>query len=49
VWIVAVLIALILLAIPYVGWILAISCLAGAFFLARLIRSRPPRTAIGTW
>lgn len=49
VWIVAVIIGLILLVIPYVGWILAIGCVVGAFFLARLIRSRPPRTAIGAW
>ncbi|QAY60005.1 hypothetical protein ET475_08375 [Microbacterium protaetiae] len=49
VWIVAAIIALILLVVPYVGWILAIGCLVGAFFLARMIRSRPPRTAIGAW
>ncbi|MHC2999973.1 HIRAN domain-containing protein [Microbacterium sp. HJ5] len=49
VWIIAVIVGLVLLAIPYVGWVLTIGCVVGAFFLARLIRSRPPRPAIGAW
>jgi len=49
VWIVAVIVGFALLAIPYVGWPLAIGCLVAAFFLARIIRSRPPRPAVDAW
>ena len=49
VWIVATIVALVLLAIPYVGWVLSIGVLVGAFFVTRLIRSKPPQLAVGKW
>jgi hypothetical protein len=49
VWIAAVIVALVLLTLPYVGWVLAIGVLVGAYFAARFIRSQPPRFAVGKW
>lgn len=49
VWIVAVIVGLLFLAIPYVGWVLTIGSFVGALFLARFVKSRPPRPAIGVW
>ena len=47
--IIAAVVAVVLLAVPYVGWLLSIGVLVGAFFVARLIRSQPPRLAVGKW
>jgi len=49
VWIAAAIVALVLLAVPYVGWVLAIGVLVGAFLAARFIRSQPPKIAVGKW
>jgi hypothetical protein len=49
VWVLAAVLALLLLAIPYVGWVLSIGALVGAFFAARAVRARPPQLAIGRW
>ncbi len=49
VWIVAAVVALVFLAVPYVGWVLSIGVLVGAVFAARFIRSQPPKLAVGRW
>lgn len=49
VWIVAAILALLLVAILYVGWVLSLGVLIGAFFLTRSIKSLPPRAAVGRW
>lgn len=49
VWVVAAIVGLILLAIPYAGWVLSIGVFIGAYFVRRLIRSQPPKIAIGKW
>lgn len=47
-WIVAVFLALILLAVPYVGWLLALGLLLVTFLLHRRAKRRPPAASLST-
>jgi hypothetical protein len=49
VWIAAAIAAVLLVAIPYIGWILSVGVLVGAFFGSRAIKARPPQVAVGRW